>query len=84
MMFSPDGNIDPDFACRQMESFPDLIAHLSDEERTALSAAAQRALDFLLAPPDEYGYTRASHVSTEQKSFLESLASGELYKDWCR
>ena len=81
-MFSDEANIDPDFASKEMQSFPKFIAALSDDERAALSAAARRALDYMLRPPDDYDYTTASRVSEEEKAFLESLASGELYEQW--
>ena len=79
---SSESDIDPDFACKQMESFPEYVATLSDAERAALSAASQRALDYALRPPDEYGYTPAALLSDEERHFLEELASGELYKQW--
>lgn len=81
-------NIDSDFAGIHIQSFPEFTAGLSPEERVALSAAAKRALDFMLQPPDEYGYTPGSLVSDEEsdeeKEFLQLLASGELYDQWCK
>ena len=81
-LFGHENDIDPDFALREMEALPEWIVSMSPDERTALSAAAQRALTFMLAPPDEYGYTPASLVGAEEKEFLESLASGEFYEQF--
>jgi len=84
ILFSDDSNIDSDFAVREMESFSEFVSALNPEERIALSAAAKRALDFMLRPPDEYGYHPASIIpdDDDEKRFLESLASGEIYGQW--
>lgn len=84
MMFPPEGDIDSGYASRVMQSFPELLTGLSTEERVALSAAAGRALANLQRPPDEHGYSPAGTVSEDQIAFLETLASGELYEQWCQ
>ena len=77
-------NIDSNFASRHIEIFPDYLTHLSEEERKALSTAAEALLNRLMAEPDEYGYSARKLVTEEEKSFLEVLANGELYKQWCQ
>jgi hypothetical protein len=53
---------------------------MTEEERAAFSAAAQRAIDLLLAEPDEQGYTARKLVSDEQRAFLESAAAGDIFE----
>ena len=83
ILFADSNNINPDFSSKEFQSFPEFVTALSDDERTALSAAAQRSLDFMLRPPDEHGYTPAATVRDDIKTFLEMLASGEIYEQWC-
>jgi len=82
LMFYSEGNIDADFASRELEVLPELFRDLSPEERAALSQAAQRALDKNRQSPDEYGYK--PRIPDQETEFLEALASGELYSEWCK
>lgn len=77
-MFSDDESIDPDFAVREMESFPAMMQALTPGERAALSAAAQRELDLMAQPPDQYGYKPV--VNKNEKAFLEAMVSGEAFQ----
>jgi hypothetical protein len=81
-MFHGESNIDPDFACKQMEVYPELIKGLTKEERVALSASARRRLAEIAAPPDEYGYKPRTDKNVIE--FLEVPASGDLYEQWCK
>jgi len=82
LMFYSEGNIDAEFASRELELLPELFRDLSPEERGALSQAAQRALDKHRQPPDEYGYK--PQISDHETDFLEALARGDLYAEWCK
>ena len=75
MMFAGEGEIDPGFASREMESFPDWLREMSSGERAAVSAAAGRALDRLRTQS-------GGGISEDQLAFLEVLANGELYTQW--
>ena len=79
VMFASGDIIDPDFQCRLQESLPEYINPLSEDERAALSQAAQRRLDELAKGPDEYGYDQGMLVSEEHRALLLALASGDLY-----
>jgi hypothetical protein len=79
-MFAGEGNIDSDFADMHMQGFTELLQALSANERSALSDAARRTVVFMNQPPDQYGYKPV--VNESEKNFLESLASGEIFKHW--
>lgn len=80
-MFS-EGNIETGFASSRMQSFPEALKGLSSAEREALSASAARVLARFDMPPDEHGYK--PEINAAEREFLEALASGELYEQWCR
>lgn len=74
-----DGPLDPDDANALSQAIPGYLASMSSEERNAFAGAAQRALDRLLAEPDEHGYTPRRLVSEELRAFLEAAAAGDIY-----
>ena len=74
-----DGPLDPDDASTLAQAIPGYLEAMTESERTAFSAAAQRAIDLLLAEPDEDGYTPQKLVSDEQRAFLSSAAAGEIF-----
>jgi hypothetical protein len=59
----------------EVEAVPDWVRAMSSGERTAVSAAAGRALASLRAQA-------GGGASEDQLAFLEVLASGELYQQW--
>jgi hypothetical protein len=75
-------HIDAEFAATHTLRFPELVASLSAEERSALSAAAKRALDFSLQSLDKDGRTTPPSIGDEENWFLSSIASGDLYDHW--
>jgi len=79
IMFAEGDVIDADYQVRLQESMHDQISPLSDAERKTLSQVAQRRLEEIESGPDEYGYNPGLLVSSEQRAFLSSLATGELY-----
>jgi hypothetical protein len=74
-----DGLLDREDASALSQAIPVYLASMSSAEREAFAAAAQRALDRLLAGPDEDGYTPRKLVSKEMRSFLEAAAAGDIY-----
>jgi hypothetical protein len=74
-----DGPLDPDDASALSQAIPAYLEAMTEAERSAFSAAAQRAIDRLLAEPDEDGYTPRRLVSDELRSFLESAAAGDVF-----
>ena len=74
-----DGLLDPEDASALSQAIPGYLASMSEEERSALAAAAQRALSRLLAEPDEHGYTPRKLVSGELRAFLEAAAACNIY-----
>jgi len=79
MMFGNETQIDPDYSVSVQESLSLYLDELSPEERTALSEAARRTRDVLLAEPDEYGYAPRSLVTEEQKVMLEAFIAQDVY-----
>jgi hypothetical protein len=75
-----EGPLDPDDANALSQAIPGYLESMTEEERAAFSAAAQRAIDLLLAEPDEHGYTPRKFVSDEQRAFLESAAAGDIFE----
>ena len=75
-----DGPLDPEDASALSQAIPGYLESMTKDERTAFSAAAQRAIDRLLAEPNEHGYTPRKLVSDELKAFLESAAAGEIFE----
>lgn len=61
---------------------PDYFSAMTAEEKLALSEVAKEKWDRLFAPPDEDGYTPRKLVTDDQKQFLESLISGDLFKQF--
>jgi len=74
-----EGPLDPDDASSLSQAIPGYLESMSHEERAAFSAAAQRALDRLLADPDEDGHSPRKLVSEELRAFLESAAAGDIF-----
>jgi hypothetical protein len=81
LMFSEEDEIDPSLAERWLESLPEYFANMSSEEKAALARVAAREQRRLLAEPDEYGYTPRKLVTDEQKEFMESLISGDIFEE---
>jgi hypothetical protein len=77
---SSEEQMNPDYAMSQMESAWDIINNsFTAEERMAFIDAAKRARDYLLAGPDENGFTKRSLVTEDQKAFLDSICSGDFH-----
>ena len=74
-----DGPLDPDDASALSQSIPVYLDSMSLEERIAFSAAAQRALDHLIAEPDEHGYSARSTATPDLVAFLRSAAAGDIF-----
>lgn len=75
-----EGPLDPDDASSLCQVIPAYLEEMTTEERAAFSAAARRALTFLTAPPDKYGYSPAARVGSDQLEFLRIAASGEIFE----
>jgi hypothetical protein len=73
------GPLDLDDASALSQAIPGYLKAMTEDERTAFSAAARRAINRLLAEPDEYGYSPRKLLSDELKSFLESAAAGDIF-----
>ena len=58
------------------------LANATVLEREALKEAATTRLGYLLADPDEYGYTPRALVTPEQREFLHSLANGSAWDEF--
>ena len=80
--FSDDTQVDSRAAVKQLESIMSILLEASPDERAAVSDAASTLLASLLREPDEYGYSPRKTVSTEQRKFLESFASGAYWKNY--
>ncbi len=74
-----DIGFDEDWAVKEIESLVYKIENsFSDAERQAVQDSAKRSLSRWLAEPDEHGYTPRRLLKSEQRVFLESLASGHF------
>lgn len=82
LLFDGEDIVELDYCVTWQECLPDFFEKMSKEEKMALSISAQKTRDRLLAEPDEYGYTPRSKVTDEQKIFLESMASGEIFRQF--
>lgn len=66
--FSSETYLDPRSAMKEMENWASFFTGLSKEEKSAASDAAQRTLDYMMQPPDGYGYTTVGLVTDENAS----------------
>lgn len=82
MMFGDEDQIAPDYAVQLQESLSLYFNEMTSAEKTALSQAAERARDFLLADPDENGFTPQALVSNEQREMLDAFISGEAFESF--
>jgi hypothetical protein len=82
LLFGDEDIIDLDYSVKMQESLPEYFNSMSQDERQALSLVAKEAQERLLAEPDQHGYTPRALITDEQKIFMESLSSGELYEQW--
>nr|WP_086937480.1 hypothetical protein [Thaumasiovibrio occultus] len=82
ILFEGEDVIDPDYSVRIQETLPEYFASMTEDEKSALSAAAKEAQNNLLSEPDGHGYTPHSLVTEEQKVFMEALSTGELFEQW--
>lgn len=74
-----DTYIDENFVSDEIERLSfELSEQYSQEEQEAVIAAAKSWLKLWTAEPDEHGYTRRKLLTSMQKEFLESLASGKF------
>jgi hypothetical protein len=55
---------------------------LTAVEKEALSAVAANARARLLPEPDQYGYTPRKLVTSQQKQFLDLVASGKFFRQF--
>ncbi len=81
MTFGPEDQIDTDYSVQLQESLSLRLQDMSEAEMAALSAAAQRTKEYLLAEPDEYGFTPRATVTQEQKDMLEAFISGDVFRE---
>ena len=82
MIFGDDNQIDPDYSVELQESLSLYFNEMTEEEKNALSQAAQRVKDYLLADPDENGFTPRETVTDEQKVMLNAFISGEAFNQF--
>lgn len=82
LLFDGEEIVELDYSVAWQESLPDYFSAMNADEKVALSEAAQSKWNRLLAPPDEHGYTPRKLVTDEQKRFLESVISGDLFKEF--
>ena len=75
-----EGPLDPDDASALCQVIPAYLQEMTTEERAAFSAAAQRALTFLTAPPDKHGYCPGGRGGSDQLEFLQRAANGEIFE----
>ncbi len=77
--FAEEDSFDPDDAIELVESLVYQIENdFTDEERQALSEAAERRLKSWLREPDEHGHTPRGLLTKEQKVVLEDIAAGRF------
>ena len=74
-----EGPLDAEDASALSQAIPVYLEAMSPDERVAFSAAAQRALDRLTAPPDEHGYSPRTTVKQDELAFLKSAAAGDIF-----
>ncbi|QDT77476.1 hypothetical protein Mal35_09020 [Gimesia maris] len=82
MVFGDDDQIDQDYAIKLQESLSLYFNELTNAEKIALSQAAQRAKNYLLAEPDEHGFSLGNPVSKKQKLMLDGFISGEVFENF--
>lgn len=75
--------IEPDFAERTWQSFPEYVQNMNPEQRAALSEAARQRVSLLSEAPEQHGYRRGT-VPPNLVAFLELVASGDIYDQWAR
>jgi hypothetical protein len=81
--FCDDEQLDPDTAANLIENVSyQLENELSESEKDGLKKAAAERLKWWFREPDEHGYTPRKLLTTEQKSFLESIATGHFSGPW--
>ncbi|MGB3127738.1 MAG: hypothetical protein WBB95_28320 [Pseudomonas sp.] len=79
LMFTEEDYLELDFSVRWLSSLGEYVNAMTEEEKAALAAVAKDRQVRWLAPPDEHGFSQRSHVTAEQKAFLDSVVSGEFF-----